>query len=122
MTLRAAPDGLGSLKLTQTEGIGITATNLGINTNMLGRWKREHELGTAQVRPVFTGRGNTALTEHEKENLQLRRELDIARLLDPKMHLRAGSQERDILKKALAFFLLTRQHLAGCSRFAKETR
>ena len=88
---------LSAVKLAQTEGIGKTATNLGINTNMLGRWKREHELGTAQARPTFTGRGNTALTEHEKENQQLRRELDIAR------------QERDILKKALAFF-------------AKETR
>ena len=101
---------LEAVKLAQTEGIGKTATNLGINTNMLGRWKREHELGIAQARPTFTGKGNTALTEHEKENQQLRRELDIAR------------QERDILKKALAFFLLTRQHLAGCSRFAKETR
>ena len=81
---------LSAVKLAQIEGIGITATNLGINTNMLGRWKREHELGTAQARPTFTGRGNTALTEHEKENQQLRKELDIAR------------QERDILKKALA--------------------
>ena len=88
---------LSAIKLAQTEGITKTATNLGINTNMLARWKREHELGTAQARPIFTGRGNTALTEHEKENQQLRKELDIAR------------QERDILKKALAFF-------------AKETR
>ena len=100
---------LAAIKLAQTEGIGKTATNLGINANMLGRWKREHEQGIAQVRPVFTGRGNPALTEQEKENQQLRRELEIARLLDPKTHLRAGSQERDILKKALAFF-------------AKETR
>ncbi len=64
---------------------------------MLGRWKREHELGTTQARPTFTGKGNTALTEQEKENQKLRRDLEIAR------------QERDILKKALAFF-------------AKETR
>ena len=88
MTLTAAPDGLGSLKLAQTGGIGKTATNLGINTNMLGRWKREHELGIAQARPTFTGKGNAALTEQEKENQQLRRELEVAR------------QERDILKKA----------------------
>ena len=78
---------LAAIKLAQTEGIGKTAVNLGINANMLGRWKREHELGIAQARPVFTGRGNPALTEHEKENQQLRRELEIARLLDPKMHL-----------------------------------
>jgi transposase len=88
---------LEAIKLAQTEGITKTAVNLGINTNMLARWKREHELGTNQARPVFTGKGNTALTEQEKENQQLRRELDIAR------------QERDILKKAVAFF-------------AKETR
>ena len=83
---------LQAVKLAQTEGIGKTAVNLGINTSMLGRWKREHELGTNQARPVFTGKGNTALTEQEKENQQLRRDLEIAR------------QERDILKKALAFF------------------
>ena len=70
------------------QGISKTATNLGINANMLSRWKREHELGTAQARPIFTGRGNTVLTEQEKENQQLRRELEVAR------------QERDILKKA----------------------
>jgi hypothetical protein len=77
LTLRAAPYGLGSLKLAQTEGIGKTATNLGINTNMLGRWKREHKLGIARARPTFTCKGNAALTEQEKENQQLRRELEI---------------------------------------------
>jgi transposase len=67
---------------------------------MLARWKREHELGCNQARPVFTGRGNAALTEQEKENQQLRRELEIAR------------QEREILKKALAC-LGHKTHLAG---------
>ena len=75
---------LSAVKLAQTEGVSKTAVNLGINSNLLARWKREHELGTNQARPVFTGRGNVALTEQEKENQQLRRELDIAR------------QERDI--------------------------
>jgi transposase len=110
LTLTAAPDGLGSLKLAQTEGIGKTATNLGINTNMPGRWKREHELGITQARPTFTGKGNTALTEQEKENQQLRRDLEIAR------------QERDILKKAL---VCLDQKAAPCGLgrfFAKETR
>ena len=110
MTLTAAPDGLGSFKLAQTEGIGKTAVNLGINTNMLGRWKREHELGTAQARPTFIGKGNTALTEQEKENQKLRRDLEIAR------------QERDILKKALAC-LGQKAAPGGLGRFfAKETR
>ena len=58
---------------------------------MLGRWKREYELGIAQGKPVFTGRGVPALTEQEKEIKQLRKELEIAR------------QERDILKKAVTF-------------------
>ena len=88
---------LHAVQLAQTEGVSKTASNLGINANMLGRWKREHEHATSRARPVFTGRGNAALSEPEKENQQLRRELEIAR------------QERDILKKALAFF-------------AKETR
>jgi transposase len=71
--------------------------------------QREHELGIDQARPVFTGCGNPALTEQEKENQQLRRELEIAR------------QERDILKKALAF--LTIRRTFGHGRFfAKETR
>jgi transposase len=69
---------LQAVKLAQTEGIGKTATNLGVNANMLSRWKREHELGTAQARPIFTGRGNPALTEQEKENQQLQQELGIA--------------------------------------------
>jgi transposase-like protein len=64
---------LVAIKLAQTAG------NLGINTNMLGRWKREHELGITQARPVFTGRRNPSVTEHEKENQQLRPEPEIAR-------------------------------------------
>ena len=86
-----------AVRLAQTEGIGKTAKNLGINPNMLHRWRKEHESRAAQARPVFTGRGITALTEQEREIQQLKRDLDIAR------------QERDILKKAVAFF-------------AKETR
>ena len=92
MTLKAAPDGLGSLQLAQTQGTAKTATNLGLNVNMLGRWKREYETQTAQGKPVFTGRGIPALTEQEKQIKQLRKELEVAR------------QERDILKKAVAFF------------------
>jgi transposase len=101
---------LQAVKLAQTEGVSKTAVNLGINPNMLARWKREHELGTNQARPVFTGRGKPALTESEQEIQKLKRELEIAR------------QERDILKKAVACF---GQKAAprGLGRFfAKETR
>ncbi len=93
----AAEYKLHAVQLAQTEGISKTASNLGINANMLGRWKREHEHGTSRARPAFTGRGHPALSDQEQENQRLRRELEITR------------QERDILKKALAFF-------------AKETR
>ena len=101
LTLTPAPDGLGSLRLAQIQGINKTAVGLGINPNMLGRWKREFETSNSQGRPAFTGRGVIALSEQEQEIQRLRKELEIARLLDPKMHLRAGSQERDILKKAV---------------------
>jgi transposase len=83
---------LEAIQLAQTQGTAKTAASLGLNVNMLGRWKREHETRTAQGKPVFTGRGVEALTDQEKEIKQLRKELEIAR------------QERDILKKAVAFF------------------
>lgn len=83
---------LEAIKLAQAQGINKTAEGLGINPNMLGRWKREFEASSSQGRPVFTGRGVAALTEQELENQRLRRELEVTR------------QERDILKKAVAFF------------------
>ena len=82
---------LEAVRLARTEGISDTARNPGINPNMPGRWKKEHETRAAQTRPVFTGRGVSALTEQEREFQQLRRDLEIAR------------QERDILKKPLPF-------------------
>lgn len=83
---------LQAVQLAQSQGISKTAQSLGINPNMLGRWKRELATNTSQSRPVFTGRGVAALSEQELENQRLRKELEIAR------------QERDILKKAVAFF------------------
>jgi transposase len=83
---------LEAVKLAQIQGINKTANGLGINPNMLGRWKREHETNTSQGRPAFTGRGITALSEQEQEIQRLRKELEITR------------QERDILKKAVTFF------------------
>ena len=83
---------LEAIQLAQTQGTAKTAANLGLNVNMLGRWKREHETRTVQGKPVFTGRGVPALSDQEKEIKQLRKELEVA------------CQERDILKKAVAFF------------------
>jgi transposase len=86
-----------AIALAKTQGVTKTATNLGINPNLIHRWRNEQETRTTNTKPVFTGRGNQALTEAEQENQKLRRELEITR------------QERDILKKAVTFF-------------AKETR
>ena len=63
------------------------ADGLGINANMLTRWKTEF-LASGEL--AFPGHGKQ--TELEEENRRLRRELSTAR------------QERDILKKAAAYF------------------
>ncbi len=67
--------------------VSEVADGLGINRNMLTRWKREFETDGTLAFP-----GNGRLTEVEEENRRLRKELAIAR------------QERDILKKAAAYF------------------
>ena len=63
--------------------------NLGISDSALHRWARE--LG-AQGSVTFPGHGKAGLTTEQAEIKRLQRELDIAR------------QERDVLKKAVAFF------------------
>jgi len=80
------------LIMTQGYGVAEAARNLGINAAMLSRWKREQERHGEQA---FPGAGNMTperaeLHRLQKENKRLR-------------------MERDILKKATAFF-------------AKETR
>lgn len=67
--------------------VAEVADSLGLNRNMLARWKAELE---AEGASAFRGHGK--LAEIEEENRRLRRELSIAR------------QERDILKKAAAYF------------------
>lgn len=68
------------------------ARNLGVPQHLVGRWKRHQEQQGAAGRPQFTGRGVAALSEQEARVKKLERELEITR------------QERDILKKAVAFF------------------
>ena len=75
-----------NLVTEQGYSIAQAARNLGINANMLGRWK--HEL--ASDPEAF--RGNGKLTAEQEEIRRLKRELAKARM------------ERDILKKATAFF------------------
>ena len=67
--------------------VSEVADSLGVNRNMLSAWKRVFE---AEAALAFPGQGKQ--NEFEEENRRLRRELAIAR------------QEREILKKAAAYF------------------
>ena len=69
--------------------VSEVADSLGINRNLLSRWKREFETNGAIA---FPGHGHRIETEAEAEIRRLKRELATAR------------QERDILKKAAAYF------------------
>jgi len=68
-------------------GVAEAARNLGINANMLSRWKREHE---RHGEDAFPGTGK--ITPEQAELHRLRSENKRLRM------------ERDILKKATAFF------------------
>jgi len=63
------------------------ARELGLHPNMLGRWKRAFDAGKWEARP-----GQSLKTEQQAEIERLRRELAKAQT------------ERDILKKAVAYF------------------
>lgn len=79
---------LDAVRLVTEQGYKIAeaARNLGLNANMLGRWKKESE----ESEEAF--RGNGKLTPEQLELRQLRVENRQLRL------------EREILKKATAFF------------------
>ncbi|HEY7496413.1 MAG TPA: transposase [Candidatus Tectomicrobia bacterium] len=72
----------------QRYGVAETARNLGLNVNMLRRWKQEL---TANPPAAFPGNGR--LTPEQDEIRQLRDEVKRLRM------------ERDILKKAMRFFV-----------------
>ena len=78
-----------AIRLVTVNGHGVseTARNLGINPNMLSRWKRENE---AKQSPAFTRNGDTS--QEQDELRQLRTEVKRLRM------------ERDILKKTVVFF------------------
>lgn len=75
----------------QGRSVAEVSDGLGINRAMLARWKMELESEAGQA---FRGHGK--LTASEEEVRELRRKLSIA------------EQERDILKKAVAFFAKTK--------------
>ena len=78
-----------AVKLSQQVGrtVGEVAEGLGINANMLRRWQRELLTEGPQA---FRGQGQR--TVEAEETWQLQRQL------------RKVTEERDILKKALAYF------------------
>ena len=66
------------------------ASNLGISLSTLGRWKRSYLNAHQNSSQAFPGQGN--LSPHDAELKQLQKEV---------MKLK---RERDILKKAMAYF------------------
>ena len=78
-----------AVRLVTEHGYGVAeaARNLGINTHMLRRWKHQYE---AQAKGVFPGKGR--LSPEYTELYRLREENKRLRM------------EREILKKAAAFF------------------
>lgn len=79
-----------AVRLVTEQGLSIAqaARDLGLNDNMLSRWKRQLEAKGQQGEQAFPGHGRP----RDEELARLRRELEIAR------------QERDILKKAVSIF------------------
>ena len=79
---------LDAVRLVTEQGYSIAeaARNLGLNANMLGRWKME----AAESEGAFRGNGKLS-----PEQLELRR---------LKAENRQLRMEREILKKATAFF------------------
>jgi len=75
------------LTFTGNKGVRQVAEDLGINANMLDRWRRQY-LATDKSNVAFPGNGNS----RDEELLNLRKALKQAEM------------ERDILKKAVAFF------------------
>ena len=76
-----------SLVIDQDYSRAEAAKNLGINAQMLGRWVKEHEVEDGQA-----FRGNGKLTPELEEIRKL------------KVQVKRLEMERDILKKATAFF------------------
>jgi len=76
------------LVVDKGQQVKMTAENLGLNASMLGRWIKEYK---ADKRESFPGNGN--LRSDDKK------------LRDLEKQLKLVSMERDILKKAMAYFV-----------------
>jgi transposase-like protein len=69
--------------------VSSAAKSLGIASRQIYRWRKELELNGSLA---FPGNGKSALSDAERENRELRKQL------------RDSELERDILKKALGIF------------------
>jgi transposase len=80
---------LEAVRLVQDHGLSVSAAarDLGLHPNVLGRWIRESAEGS---QPAFPGHGK--LRPEQEEIARLKREL------------KKAQAERDILKKATAYF------------------
>lgn len=74
-----------AVKLTDTRPVSHVARDLGINHTLLGKWKNQQEVNPINA---FTGKGTPE--QEEIRNL--------------KKQLLEVTQQRDILKKAVAIF------------------
>ena len=80
---------IDAVRLVTEQGYRVTevARNLGIHPNMLSRWKRQLE---AESEDAFPGKGQMAPEKEELHRLRKR--------------VKQLEMEREILKKAAAFF------------------
>ena len=79
-----------AVQLARTSGnLSSTARDLGIHASLLRKWMNVER---DQGEHAFPGQGKQVLTPEQQEILRLRKENEILR------------QEREILKKAAAFF------------------
>lgn len=73
----------------QGQSIISLSQEYNVHVNMLYKWRSEYR---NPDRPSFTGNGNAALTDQEKELFLLKKELEQVKM------------EREILKKAISIF------------------
>ena len=80
-----------AVRLSEQPDVSVKqiAEELGVSEYSLYTWRR---LAREQGSLAFPGNGKIALTEEQRENQRLRKELERVK------------QERDILKKAVGFF------------------
>lgn len=78
------------LVLDKQQGLKETADNLGIGLSSLTRWKANYLKANGKSKAAFPGKGN--LSPHDAELKSLQKE--VIKL----------KRERDILKKAMAYF------------------